>query len=1235
MNYDEDIKRRKKKKTEKLKNTKESLSLYESNNKNILSIKNKKLLKDKKNKMKIQKMKNKYDKDDGTIKHKKGNKIISSDDKFDEDITNLYMKKSKKCMKDTMVKKKKKKMKNQNYEKDKNYIGVVMDEDEIIIDNEERIIENVNNVENDHVPYTNDSDKSDEEYSSVNFMKFLKNCNDNEREVNKKKKKKKKSTDGNHKNDDHNDDNDDDNDDDDNDDDNNDDDNNDDNDDDNNDDDNNDDDNNDDNDDDNIKKKLVHSGDQDDHHVDDDSSSVQDSYQYYALKDDMYKLSNENKEKIEFADLMYSNNNFFGQGLQKDLDFLENEQNKKKGKKRLSFIEEQKFNTTLGYVQNVKLLNKMNKAYNVIQNSSKVEFGRQKEKRGNQGEDFVNKRLVKRFLKRKEKIQPEMYDGHEESGYIDDNDDNIINNNILKRHKVDQTHLNGYGEQNEVYNKKEKKIIKREHKKEEDFTIYNFEEEIKMNLLKSKMLHISEDLLKNEKEKKRDELKKIAQLKLLLSIENRKNYYKKKIKSKSYRKYLRIKEKKEEEKIMKKLYSEHPDLVKDLMNYEKEYAEKRNLLNNIKKRKTIKTLNRYKNEQLKKEILKSIQSNKEEKNMLKKIIEKTALTEQTNEDNNMMIHDDNDDDDDDNMSEDTDEISSKDHDNMNYSDKCSNDNIKNDDDLYDKKRKKKIYDEFEKRNLLRFSFVKNAEENKRNDEIYNRRKDILKKLENRNKKNMDNTYEDNNNNNKYNVDEDNNNKYNVDEDNNNKYNVDEDNNNKYNVDEDNNNKYNVDEDNNNKYNVDEDNNNKYNVDEDNNNKYNVDEDNNNKYNVDEDNNNKYNVDEDNNSLDSFSSDEIIKNDEESHILFSNNKLSDYSHKELSKAKKELKNDIDFVNSLKKTDILHIDDVEDITDVISGYDEEDNEKNGNVNNDNVNNDNVNNDNVNNDNVNNDNINNDNINNDNVNNDNVNNDKEMKLLDDITSADTNVSPNEHLKGDVKDKEDIEVGSKTKKKKSQSNNTTSSSSSNNWNNNLDGEGDKEKKNKTKVIENNLKTINEVNNEHILESYCKNINVYNFENNTYEDYINPKNDDIKEDEELYELSEDEKIKDIEVNKKEWCNYNTLLELEKNKMIKEKEIIETKKNKPLHTITLHNKKDKKFDKYYVDKIPYPYDKNGYEKTLNININKEINDLSAYKQLIAPQYSNKVGNVISPLIKNPFDLANIFTLKRKNQKSKL
>ncbi|SOS77930.1 conserved Plasmodium protein, unknown function [Plasmodium sp. gorilla clade G1] len=1083
MNYDEDIKRRKKKKTEKLKNTKESLSLYESNNKNILSIKNKKLLKDKKNKMKIQKMKNKYDKDDGTMKHKKGNKIISSDDKFDEDITNLYMKKSKKCMKDTMVKKKKKKMKNQNYEKDKNYIGIVMDEDEIIIDNEERIIENVNNVENDHVPYTNDFDKSDEEYSSVNFMKFLKNCNDNEREVNKKKKKKKKSTDGKHKNDDHNDDNDDNNDDDD--------------------------------DDDNIKKKIVHSGDQDDHHVDDDSSSVQDSYQYYALKDDMYKLSNENKEKIEFADLMYSNNNFFGQGLQKDLDFLENEQNKKKGKKRLSFIEEQKFNTTLGYVQNVKLLNKMNKAYNVIQNSSKVEFGRQKEKRGNQGEDFVNKRLVKRFLKRKEKIQPEMYDEHEESGYIDDNDDNIINNNMLKRHKVDQTHLNGYGEQNEVYNKKEKKIIKREHKKEEDFTIYNFEEEIKMNLLKSKMLHISEDLLKNEKEKKRDELKKIAQLKLLLSIENRKNYYKKKIKSKSYRKYLRIKEKKEEEKIMKKLYSEHPDLVKDLMNYEKEYAEKRNLLNNIKKRKTIKTLNRYKNEQLKKEILKSIQSNKEEKNMLKKIIEKTALTEQTNEDNNMMIHDDDDDDDDDNMSEDTDEISSKDHDNMNYSDKCSNDNIKNDDDLYDKKRKKKIYDEFEKRNLLRFSFVKNAEENKKNDEIYNRRKDILKKLENRNKKNMDNTYEDNNNNNKYNVDEDN--------------------------------------------------------------------------------NNKYNVDEDNNSLDSFSSDEIIKNDEESHILFSNNKLSDYSHKELSKAKKELKNDIDFVNSLKKTDILHIDDVEDITDVISGYDEEDNEKN----------------------------------------DNVNNNKEMKLLDDITSADTNVSPNEHLKGDVKDKEDIEVGSKTKKKKPQSNNTSSSSSSNNWNNNLDGEGDKEKKNKTKVIENNLKTINEVNNEHILESYCKNINVYNFENNTYEDYINPKNDDIKEDEELYELSEDEKIKDIEVNKKEWCNYNTLLELEKNKMIKEKEIIETKKNKPLHTITLHNKKDKKFDKYYVDKIPYPYDKNGYEKTLNININKEINDLSAYKQLIAPQYSNKVGNVISPLIKNPFDLANIFTLKRKNQKSKL
>ncbi|SOV22121.1 conserved Plasmodium protein, unknown function [Plasmodium sp. DRC-Itaito] len=1076
---DDDIRiRNKKRKTKKLKNVKESLSLYESNHKkDILSIKNKKLLKNKKNKKNKMVIKIKKDNDDSSIvKRMMKNITISSDDKYQEDITNLNIKKKtkkskiskklKNSKKDIMVKKNKKKKKKNN-KNDNNYVNALVDEDEIITDNEERIMER---IENDHVSYIND--KNDEEYSSVNFMKFLENSNDKEKELNKnknKKKKKKLSHDNNNNNNNNN----------------------------------------------------IHYGDDDDdHHVDDDDD-VHDSYQYYSLKDDMYKLNKENKEKIELTDLIYSNDNFFGQGLQKDLNFLENEQNKKKGKKHLSFIEEQKFNTTLGYVQNVKLLNKMNKAYNIIQNSSKVEFGRQKEKKGNQGDEFLNKKLIKRFLKRKEKIQSEIYDDDDNNNKNNvennnNNDDNIIhnnNNNMLEMHMVDKSHLNNYDEQTNVYNQNKEKIIKRDHKNEEEFNIYNFEEEMKMNLIKSKMLHISEDLLRTEKEKKREEIKKIAQLKLLLSIENRKNRYRKKIKSKSYRKYLRIKEKKEEGKIMKKLYNEHPDMIKDIINYEKEYAEKRNLINNIKKKKTIKTLNRYKNEQLRKEILKSIQNDKEEKNMLKKIIEKTVLNEQTNEDNN-IIHDD------DIMSEDSDEISSNDDDQINHSDTYSNENIKNHDDMDDKKRKNKIYDEFKKRNLLRFSFVRNAEENKQNEEKYNRRKDILKKFENKNKNknknknNMDNIYDDDD-------------------------------------------------------------------------------------------------DEEDNSLASFSSDELVKNDEESHILFSKNKLSDFSHKELLKAKKELKNDIDFLNSLKKTNILHIDDVKD--DVRDDVNDDVNDINDDVNN--VINDDVN----------------DDVN-DHINN-HINNHINGDVMNDSISADSHLSPSEYKKNDVKDKEDIKGSSKTKKKKSENNRTTTINNNNN-NNNLDGEGGGKRKN-NKVIENSLKNINKVNNEEILESYCEKMNVYNFENNVYEDYINPKNDDIKEDEELYELSDDEKIKDIEVNNKEWCNYNTLLELEKNKIMKEKEIIENKKNKPLHTITLYNKKDKKFDKYYVDKIPYPYDKHGYEKTLNININKEINDLSAYKQLITPQYSNKVGNVISPLVKNPFELANIFTLKRKNQKSKL
>ncbi|CXI79126.1 U3 small nucleolar RNA-associated protein 14, putative [Plasmodium berghei] len=702
---------------------------------------------------------------------------------------------------------------------------------------------------------------------------------------------------------------------------------------------------------------------------DDDNNSV---YNYLPQNNDIYKI-NGNVETLDITDLIGLDNNILENNIVKDIYSLKSD--KKSKNRHISVLEEQRINSQMTYIKNVQDLNKINKSYNILQNSWRIMFGQNKDENIT-SEEYINKNLLKRHNNLSTKNIP-------------DNDMNVIDNKNVAE-SVDEKN-----------------------------NVFDFEEEMKKNLEKSKMLIVSDDILKSEKEKKREQSKKIAQLKSLLAMERKKHALRKHIKSKSYRKYLRIKEKKEHEKMWDKLYSEHPELAMNISNYEDEYAKKRNVINNVKKkRKIFNLLNRYKNEELKKEMLKSFQMDKEEKNMLKKIVQKTAIQQDIGEGYSF------------------DNINSKHQEIENTI--TSNDSEfdeKNEEDIIDieNERAKNVKKELKKRNLLRFSFMKNAEEKKKNDKIYKKRKQLLEKAENKR--------------------------------------------------------------------------------------------------------------DENDSLLNSSDDENDQNnqsDQNEVSLVETTEISKLSSKEVEKAKLQLKEDMDLGNMLRKNAVLN-------------------------------------------------------------------------TNNIINLDFELNETEIEEPDVKD---VENNNTEEKKEEKTNN----------------EKDKIKEKKI----NDLVDIDKINDEDILKQYGEKITVYNFENNIYENYINI-NDTInnRENEELFELSDSEKITGEELNVNEWCNYNTLIEREQNIIKKEKEIIEKKKNMPLHTINVLNKKDKKFDVYYVDKIPYPYEKNEYEKSLNININKEVNDISAFNKLIAPQMTNKIGNIISPLVHNPFEIANILTLRKKKNKAKL
>ncbi|KMZ83015.1 hypothetical protein PVIIG_04580 [Plasmodium vivax India VII] len=706
------------------------------------------------------------------------------------------------------------------------------------------------------------------------------------------------------------------------------------------------------------------------------------SYQYLSQRDDVYKIEKP-AERVDLDDLIYGDDVLLRGQIGEDINMLTRGQLEKgKSRSHVSVLEEQKMNEQLAYVKNVELINKMNRSFYVIHNAQGVHFGQGGKSAKGQvsSEEFLSKGLLRRRGER----------SGEGGGEVDGGVGGEV-----------RSEENGAPAPSTAF-------------PEDPLTALEFEREMQTNLRTSKMLIVSDDVLKTEREKKRDELKKIAQLKALLQKEERKNKYKKRIKSKAYRRHLRMKEKKEEERILAKLQLEHPDLADSLANYEKEYAQKRNLISNVKKRKTVRLLNRYKNEELKKQMLRSFQAEKEEKNMLRRIIERVVVEGEEEEAGGGSGDD-------------------KRGGGPREEDQLSGDEV----DASPLSRKSKVRKELQKRNLERFAFVKNAEERKRDEEVYQQRKRLLDKVE-RVKGETGETDE-------------------------------------------------------------------------------------------------------KDPMASCSSDEGSDAERARRELGLSNEVRRSSEKEASKARAQLAKDADLANALRKGGILGTggDALEEPEEVVP----------------------------------------------------------LEEAEGVPPLEN--PPGESPLGEdppaVRDLHDIDA--------------------------IDAMG---------AVDEGIAAPNS--GEHLT--------VYNFENEVYEDYVNLNPEAVegkvpREDDELLQLSEDERVTTERVSEREWCNYETLLELERKKVMKEKELIERKKKIPIHTISVFNRKDKKFAKYLVDKVPYPYERNDYERTLNINLNKEVNDISAHAKLVAPRVSNRVGNIVSPLVRNPFEIARILTLKRGKNRSKL
>eukprot|EP00357_Protocruzia_adherens_P017232 CAMPEP_0114979572 /NCGR_PEP_ID=MMETSP0216-20121206/4444_1 /TAXON_ID=223996 /ORGANISM="Protocruzia adherens, Strain Boccale" /LENGTH=739 /DNA_ID=CAMNT_0002340909 /DNA_START=32 /DNA_END=2251 /DNA_ORIENTATION=- len=87
------------------------------------------------------------------------------------------------------------------------------------------------------------------------------------------------------------------------------------------------------------------------------------------------------------------------------------------------------------------------------------------------------------------------------------------------------------------------------------------------------------------------------------------------------------------------------------------------------------------------------------------------------------------------------------------------------------------------------------------------------------------------------------------------------------------------------------------------------------------------------------------------------------------------------------------------------------------------------------------------------------------------------------------------------------------------------------------------------------------------------------------------------------------------------KKILEHKKARQdgsLEHVIISEKRDKKFERYLVDKLPHPFQNvKQYAQANKLHLGKEVNPVAVYSRLVQPDVITKPGQIIKPLRHNP------------------
>jgi U3 small nucleolar RNA-associated protein 14 len=90
--------------------------------------------------------------------------------------------------------------------------------------------------------------------------------------------------------------------------------------------------------------------------------------------------------------------------------------------------------------------------------------------------------------------------------------------------------------------------------------------------------------------------------------------------------------------------------------------------------------------------------------------------------------------------------------------------------------------------------------------------------------------------------------------------------------------------------------------------------------------------------------------------------------------------------------------------------------------------------------------------------------------------------------------------------------------------------------------------------------------------------------------------------------------ELKNKKEKRQDEILQGRKDAGLKHVVINEKRDKKFSKYQVADLPFPYkNKAAYEAAIRNPLGKEWNTQSAHKAIIRPKIQVKAGTIINPI----------------------